>query len=57
MLVVDDTAFIKQSRNSVGVQAPVLRARGEKANCQALVSLTPARGEVPIPVALRLFLP
>src|SRR3712207_9043617 len=26
-------------------------------NCQALVSLTLARGEVPVPVALRLYLP
>ena len=30
---------------------------GKRANCQALVSLTLARGEVPIPVGLRLFLP
>ena len=30
---------------------------GKKANCQALVSLTLARGEVPVPVALRLFVP
>jgi SRSO17 transposase len=32
-------------------------ALGKKANCQALVSLTLARDEVPVPVALRLFLP
>lgn len=30
---------------------------GKRANCQALVSLTLARDEVPVPVALRLFLP
>jgi SRSO17 transposase len=30
---------------------------GKQANCQSLVSLALARGEVPIPVALRLFLP
>jgi SRSO17 transposase len=30
---------------------------GKRANCQALVSLTLARGEVPLPLGLRLFLP
>jgi SRSO17 transposase len=30
---------------------------GKRANCQSLVSLTLAQGEVPVPVALRLFLP
>jgi SRSO17 transposase len=30
---------------------------GKTANCQALVSLTLARGEVPVPLALRLYLP
>src|SRR3712207_6104795 len=30
---------------------------GKKASCQALVSLTLARDEVPVPVGLRLFLP
>jgi SRSO17 transposase len=30
---------------------------GKTANCQVLVSLTLARGEVPVPVGLRLFLP
>jgi SRSO17 transposase len=32
-------------------------ALGKNANCQTLVSLTLARDEVPVPVALRLFLP
>jgi SRSO17 transposase len=32
-------------------------ASGKRANCQVLVSLTLARGEVPVPVGLRLFLP
>lgn len=30
---------------------------GKRANCQALVSLTLAGAEVPIPLSLRLFLP
>ena len=32
-------------------------ALSKNANCQALVSLTLAQGEVPVPIALRLFLP
>ena len=32
-------------------------ALGKNANCQTLVSLTLAQGEVPVPIALRLFLP
>jgi SRSO17 transposase len=32
-------------------------ALGKQANCQVLVSLTLAQGEVPLPVGLRLFLP
>lgn len=57
VLVVDDTALVKQGRHSVGVQRQYCGQLGKKANCQALVSLTLARGEVPVPVALRLFLP
>ncbi len=57
VLVVDDTALVKQGRHSAGVQRQYCGQLGKRANCQALVSLTLARGEVPIPVALRLFLP
>ncbi|AWN52725.1 IS701 family transposase [Methylobacterium sp. 17Sr1-1] len=57
VLVIDDTALVKQGRHSVGVQRQYCGQLGKKANCQALVSLTLAQGEVPIPVALRLFLP
>jgi SRSO17 transposase len=56
-LVVDDTALVKQGRHSVGVKRQYCGQLGKKANCQALVSLTLARGEVPFGVALRLFLP
>jgi SRSO17 transposase len=34
-----------------------LRTRYKTSNCQTLVSLTLARGEVPVMLALRLFLP
>jgi SRSO17 transposase len=57
VLVVDDTALPKKGKLSVGVARQYCGALGERANCQALVSLTLARGEVPLPLGLRLFLP
>jgi SRSO17 transposase len=56
-LVIDDTAMPKKGKHSVGVAAQYASALGKTANCQTLVSLTLARGEVPVTVALRLFLP
>jgi SRSO17 transposase len=56
-LVIDDTAMPKKGQHSVGVAAQYASALGKTANCQTLVSLTLARGEVPVMVALRLFLP
>src|SRR5215212_7614043 len=58
VLVVDDTALVKQGRHSVGVKRQYCGQLGKRANCQALVSLTLARrAEVPVGVGLRLFLP
>src|SRR5215204_2370882 len=57
VLAVDDTALVKQGRRSVGVKRQYCGQLGKKANCQALVSLTLARAEVPVCVGLRLFLP
>jgi hypothetical protein len=57
VLVVDDTAIAKKGAHSVGVAAQYASALGKTANCQTLVSLTLARGEVPVMLALRLFLP
>jgi SRSO17 transposase len=57
VLVIDDTAVPKKGQHSVGVAAQYASALGKTANCQTLVSLTLARGEVPVTVALRLFLP
>ena len=57
VLVVDDTALPKKGRRSVGVARQYCGCLGKRANCQVLVSLTLARGEVPVPVGLRLFLP
>ena len=57
MLVIDDTALVKQGTHSVGVQRQYCGQLGKRANCQALVSLTLAHHEVPLGVGLRLFLP
>ena len=57
VLVIDDTALPKKGRHSVGVAAQYASVLGKTANCQTLVSTTLARGEVPVMVGLRLFLP
>jgi SRSO17 transposase len=57
VLVIDDTAMPKKGDHSVGVAPQYAGVLGKTANCQTLVSLTLARREVPVPVALRLFLP
>jgi SRSO17 transposase len=56
-LVIDDTALPKKGTLSVGVERQYCGQLGKQANCQALVSLTLAGREVPLPVGLRLFLP
>jgi len=57
VLVIDDTACPKKGDRSVGVAPQYASSLGKTANCQTLVSLTLARGEVPVMVALRLFVP
>ena len=56
-LIIDDTALPKKGERSVGVAPQYASALGKNANCQTLVSLTLASGEVPVMVGLRLFLP
>jgi SRSO17 transposase len=53
VLVIDDTALPKKGSHSVGVAPQYASALGKNANCQTLVSLTLARGEVPLAVGLR----
>ncbi|MFD0936049.1 IS701 family transposase [Methylobacterium trifolii] len=56
-LVIDDTALPNKGTRSVGVARQYCGALGKQANCQSLVSLTLAQGEMPVPVGLHLFLP
>jgi SRSO17 transposase len=57
VLVIDDTALPKKGNASVGVAPQYASTLGKNANCQTLVSVTLASGEVPLMVGLRLFLP
>src|ERR671920_1114567 len=57
VLVIDDTALPKKGKHSVGVAPQYATVLGKQANCQTLVSLTLARRQVPVPLALRLYLP
>jgi SRSO17 transposase len=57
VLIIDDTALPKQGRHSAGVARQYCGVLGKRANCQVLVSLTLAQHEVPVPLALRLYLP
>jgi SRSO17 transposase len=56
-LIIDDTTLPKKGAHSVGGTPQYASALGKTANCQTLVWLTLARGEVPVMVGLRLFLP
>lgn len=56
-LIIDDTALPKKGNASVGVAPQYTSALGKNANCQTLVSVTLASGEVPLMLSLRLFLP
>ncbi|AFZ69397.1 IS701 family transposase [Deinococcus peraridilitoris] len=56
-LIIDDTCLSKFGKHSVGVTRQYSGQEGKITNCQSLVSLTLACNDVPVPVALRLFLP
>lgn len=56
-LIIDDTALPKKGKASVEVAPQYATALGKSANCQTLVSVTLASGEVPLMLSLRLFLP
>jgi len=55
--IVDDTAFRKKGRHSVGVARQYCGEIGKQDNCQAAVSLSLANAWASLPAAFRLYLP
>src|SRR5712692_5065021 len=55
--LVDDTAFPKKGRHSVGVAHQYCGALGKQANCQVAVTVTLVNEAVSVPAAHRLYLP
>jgi SRSO17 transposase len=55
--IVDDTAFPKQGKYSVGVARQYCGQIGKQANCQAAVSLSVSTWSASLPIAWRLYLP
>jgi SRSO17 transposase len=55
--IVDDTAFPKQGRHSVGVARQYCGQTGKQDNCQAAVSLSVSTWNASLPIAWRLYLP
>ena len=55
--IIDETGWLKQGRNSVGVAHQYCGAVGKQANCQVSVEVVVSDGEIAAPVAARLYLP
>jgi SRSO17 transposase len=55
--IVDDTAYPKKGRHSVGVARQYCGPLGKPDNCQVAVSVSLANDAVSLPVAYRLYLP
>ena len=55
--IVDDTAFPKKGKHSVGVARQYCGQLGKQENCQVAVSLSVANEHASLPVAFELYLP
>ncbi|MBO0743360.1 MAG: IS701 family transposase, partial [Hyphomicrobiaceae bacterium] len=55
--IIDDTAFPKKGKHSVGVTRQYCGQLGKQDNCQVAVSLSLASAHASLPVAYRLYLP
>lgn len=55
--VVDDTGFLKQGKQSVGVQRQYTDSAGKNTNCQIGVSLSIATAGEQVPIDFELYLP
>src|SRR3954469_17759235 len=55
--IIDDTAFPKKGKHSVGVARQYCGQLGKQDNCQVAVSLSVANDQASLPVAYRLYLP
>lgn len=55
--IVDDTAFAKKGKHSVGVARQYCGQLGKQENCQAAVTLSIANDAASLPIAHRLYLP
>ena len=55
--IIDDTAFAKKGKHSVGVARQYCGQLGKQDNCQAAVSLSLANRHASLPVAYQLYLP
>src|SRR5271155_4847764 len=55
--IIDDTAFPKKGKHSVGVGRQYCGQLGKQENCQAAVSLSIANHHASLPVSYRLYLP
>lgn len=55
--IIDDTGFLKQGKESVGVQRQYTGSAGKTANCQIGVSLTVATARDHVPTDFELYLP
>src|SRR5215469_12810719 len=55
--IIDDTAFPKKGRHSVGVTRQYCGQLGKQDNCQVAVSLSLANHDASLPIAYRLYLP